>query len=113
ENNENAEGVKEQNLDLFRDDSEDERIPETMFQDDVQGDINMEDGVYEQGTKHLSNSQQGMNPSSGKEDNSKTRKYNKQHMDDGNTSTASGHFKVSEIPRAGGSILGLLDEVVK
>nr|GEY92864.1 nucleotide-binding alpha-beta plait domain-containing protein [Tanacetum cinerariifolium] len=59
ENNENAEGVKEQNLDLFRDDSEDERIPETMFQDDVQGDINMEDGVYEQGTKHLSNSQQG------------------------------------------------------
>nr|GEU49601.1 RNA-directed DNA polymerase, eukaryota [Tanacetum cinerariifolium] len=133
ENNENADGVKEQNPDLFRDDSEDEMIPETMFQDDVQGYINMKDGVYEQGVEHSEDpfniypilnkvekldrneklSDSSMNPSSGKEDNSETRKCNKQHMDGGNTSKASGHFKVSEIPRTGGSILGLLDEVVK
>ncbi|GKE34810.1 hypothetical protein Tco_1454132, partial [Tanacetum coccineum] len=30
-----------------------------------------------------------------------------------NDSVSSGHFKVSEIPRTGGSILGILDEVVK
>nr|GEY19072.1 reverse transcriptase domain-containing protein [Tanacetum cinerariifolium] len=56
---------------------------------------------------------QGMNPSSGKEDNSETCKWNKQQMNGGNTLTASGHFKVSEIPRTGGSILGLIYEVVK
>nr|GEW66941.1 RNA-directed DNA polymerase, eukaryota [Tanacetum cinerariifolium] len=33
--------------------------------------------------------------------------------EDGNELKSSGHFKNSEIPRTGGSILGLLDEVVK
>ncbi|GJY84580.1 hypothetical protein Tco_0497956 [Tanacetum coccineum] len=32
---------------------------------------------------------------------------------DGTDSFSSGHFKKSEVPRTGGSILGLLDEVVK
>ncbi|GJT21595.1 hypothetical protein Tco_0891532 [Tanacetum coccineum] len=31
----------------------------------------------------------------------------------GNGSTSSGHFKMSEVPRSGGSMLGLLEEVVK
>ncbi|GKA33568.1 nucleotide-binding alpha-beta plait domain-containing protein [Tanacetum coccineum] len=31
----------------------------------------------------------------------------------GNSSTSSGHFKVSEAPRSGGSMIGLLEEVVK
>lgn len=31
----------------------------------------------------------------------------------GTESLSSGHFKKSELPRTGGSILGLLDEVVK
>nr|GEW44279.1 nucleotide-binding alpha-beta plait domain-containing protein [Tanacetum cinerariifolium] len=45
------------------------------------------------------------------------RKVNKhsniKSKEDGNESKSSGHFKNSKIPRTGGSILGLLDEVVK
>nr|GEV22872.1 RNA-directed DNA polymerase, eukaryota, reverse transcriptase zinc-binding domain protein [Tanacetum cinerariifolium] len=44
---------------------------------------------------------------------SKNCKFTKQTNDGGNDLISSGHFKVSEIPRNGGSILGLLDEVVK
>nr|GEW35435.1 RNA-directed DNA polymerase, eukaryota, reverse transcriptase zinc-binding domain protein [Tanacetum cinerariifolium] len=43
---------------------------------------------------------------SGKHSNIKSK-------EDGNESKSLGHFKNSEIPRIGGSILGLLDEVVK
>ncbi|GJW46935.1 RNA-directed DNA polymerase, eukaryota, partial [Tanacetum coccineum] len=45
-----------------------------------------------------------------------TSRNNKDHMkskDDSTDSVSSGHFKKSEAPRTGGSILGLLDEVVK
>ncbi|GJZ05849.1 RNA-directed DNA polymerase, eukaryota, reverse transcriptase zinc-binding domain protein [Tanacetum coccineum] len=44
---------------------------------------------------------------------SKQCKFSKKSNDGGNDSISSGHFKASEIPRTGGSILGLLDEVVK
>nr|GEW24107.1 RNA-directed DNA polymerase, eukaryota, reverse transcriptase zinc-binding domain protein [Tanacetum cinerariifolium] len=45
-----------------------------------------------------------------------TSRNNKDHMkskDDSTDSVSLGHFKKSEAPRTGGSILGLLDEVVK
>nr|GEY85284.1 hypothetical protein [Tanacetum cinerariifolium] len=45
-----------------------------------------------------------------------TSRNNKDHMkskDDSTDSVSSGHFKKSKAPRTGGSILGLLDEVVK
>nr|GFA87136.1 nucleotide-binding alpha-beta plait domain-containing protein [Tanacetum cinerariifolium] len=47
DNNVNEEEVKEQNPDLFRDDSDDERIPVTLFQEEVQGVNNMEEGLIE------------------------------------------------------------------
>ena len=45
-----------------------------------------------------------------------TARNNKDRMkskDDSTDSVSSGHFKKSEAPRTGGSILGLLDEVIK
>nr|GFC75525.1 hypothetical protein [Tanacetum cinerariifolium] len=55
----------------------------------------------------------GMENSIEKNVTSKNCKFTKQTNDGGNDSISSRHFKVSEIPRIGGSILGLLDEVVK
>nr|GEZ77063.1 nucleotide-binding alpha-beta plait domain-containing protein [Tanacetum cinerariifolium] len=55
----------------------------------------------------------GMENSIEKNVTSKNCKFTKQTNDGGNDLISSGHFKVSEIPRNGGSILGLLDEVVK
>ncbi|GKE70802.1 hypothetical protein Tco_1528874, partial [Tanacetum coccineum] len=37
---------------------------------------------------------------------------NKKQKDDDNEYSSSGHFKISEAPRSGGSMLGLLEEVV-
>ncbi|GJS63377.1 RNA-directed DNA polymerase, eukaryota [Tanacetum coccineum] len=44
---------------------------------------------------------------------SRNSKLKKMSKDDGTDVTSTGHFKKSEIPRTGGSILGLLEEVVK
>nr|GEW70515.1 RNA-directed DNA polymerase, eukaryota [Tanacetum cinerariifolium] len=48
-----------------------------------------------------------------RKEESKKSKFTHKANDGGNDSTSTSHFKVSELPRTGGSILGLLDEVVK
>nr|GEZ89344.1 hypothetical protein [Tanacetum cinerariifolium] len=48
-----------------------------------------------------------------RKEESKKSKFTHKSNDGGNDSTSTGHFKVSELPRTGGSILGLFDEVVK
>nr|GEX72817.1 RNA-directed DNA polymerase, eukaryota, reverse transcriptase zinc-binding domain protein [Tanacetum cinerariifolium] len=159
DNNVNDDEFKEQNPDLFRDDSDEERIPDSLFQEEVQGVNNMEEGVTEQDAEqsddpfniypmlnklektdrkenisdgslkylpgyspkenHDENSINGggdnksMENSIKKNVTSKNCKFTKQTNDGGNDSISSEHFKVSEIPRNEGSILGLLDEVVK
>nr|GEU47867.1 putative reverse transcriptase domain-containing protein [Tanacetum cinerariifolium] len=131
DNNVNDDEVKEQNPDLFRDDSVDERIPDTLFQEEVQAVNNMEEGVIEQDaeqsddpfniypminklekTDRKENISDGMENSIEKNATSKNCKFTKQTNDGGNDSISSGRFKVFEIPRNGGSVLGLLDEVV-
>nr|GEU84055.1 putative RNA-directed DNA polymerase, eukaryota, reverse transcriptase zinc-binding domain protein [Tanacetum cinerariifolium] len=54
----------------------------------------------------------GSNKSKREEGYATSRTYMK-HKEEGTYSISFGHFKKSEAPRTGGSILGLLDEVVK
>nr|GFC67431.1 hypothetical protein [Tanacetum cinerariifolium] len=44
---------------------------------------------------------------------SRNSKLKKMFKDDGSDATSTGHFKKSKIPRTEGSILGLLEKVVK
>nr|GEW60753.1 nucleotide-binding alpha-beta plait domain-containing protein [Tanacetum cinerariifolium] len=131
DNNVNDDEVKEQKPGLFRDDSVDERIPDTLFQEEVQGVNNMEEGVIEQDAEQSDNpfniylmlnklekTDRKENISDGslkypQNVTSKNCKFTKQTNDGGKDSISSGQFKVSEIPRNGGSILGLLDECVR
>nr|GFB59468.1 nucleotide-binding alpha-beta plait domain-containing protein [Tanacetum cinerariifolium] len=104
DNNVNDDEVKEQNPYSFRDDSVDERIPDTLFQEEVQGVNNMEERVIEQDAEQ-SDDPFNIYPM--------LNKLEKTDRKENIYSISSGQFKVSEIPRNGGSILGLLDEVVK
>nr|GFD05494.1 RNA-directed DNA polymerase, eukaryota, reverse transcriptase zinc-binding domain protein [Tanacetum cinerariifolium] len=74
--------------------------------EEVQGVNNMEEGVIEQ------DAEQSDDPFNIYHMLNKLEKTDRKEniYDD---SISSGQFKVSEIPRNGGSILGLLDEVVK
>ncbi|GKA40994.1 RNA-directed DNA polymerase, eukaryota, partial [Tanacetum coccineum] len=160
DNNINDERVNEQNSNIVGDnDSEEERISETVFQVDEQEDYNKEEGEivqdantsedpfkiypllkkidkkdtieivsdgsmkYPPGFSPKENYDENSIPSGGDSKGTKdpidrigtykNYKPPKNPNDGGDDSISSGHFKVSEIPRTGGSILGILDEVVK
>ncbi|GJT17383.1 putative RNA-directed DNA polymerase, eukaryota, reverse transcriptase zinc-binding domain protein [Tanacetum coccineum] len=125
----NEEDGNEQNPSFFGDDSDEERIPETVFQVDDQGEKNKEEGElvqdhkippgfspkekYDENSLHEGGDNKDMEEPKDRNAISKQCKFSKKSNDGGNDSISSGHFKASEIPRTGGSILGLLDEVVK
>ncbi|GJS13616.1 nucleotide-binding alpha-beta plait domain-containing protein [Tanacetum coccineum] len=131
DNNINDEDVNEQNSNISGDDSEKERIPEMEFQVDDQEDNYKEEGEFVQDAnisedpfniypllnksdkKDTIEVGKGMENPSDSIDTNKKCKTIKKSTEGQNDSVSSGHFKVSEIPRTGGSILGILDEVVK
>ncbi|GJS37253.1 nucleotide-binding alpha-beta plait domain-containing protein [Tanacetum coccineum] len=144
--------------DAFRDESDDEKVPETLIQDDDQDAKHMEEGEtpmndqsedpfniypllnkndkkdmkvnesdnsleYPSGFSPKENQdensfngggeRQDMDNATGTNDTVLKCKIKKQVYEASNVSASSGHFKLSERPRTGGSILDLLDEVVK
>ncbi|GJZ00331.1 nucleotide-binding alpha-beta plait domain-containing protein [Tanacetum coccineum] len=97
------EGLNEQNSNIFDDDNDVERISEIMFPLDDQKDINKEEGGenvnLDDHTDRVGSYKNGKPP--------------KKSVESGDNSISSGHFKKSELPRTGGSILAVLEEVIK
>ncbi|GJY87322.1 RNA-directed DNA polymerase, eukaryota [Tanacetum coccineum] len=101
--------------------SDGEGVPDTIFEDEdldpLEKNVNISDSTLKYPP--------GFTPSVRNSD--EVRLENKEDVNDayseccennnskgnGNESISSGHFKVSEIPRTGGSMIGLLEEVVK
>nr|GEX76195.1 nucleotide-binding alpha-beta plait domain-containing protein [Tanacetum cinerariifolium] len=128
--NSNDDGFKDQIPGFFGGDSDVEEVQGNMLNEVGQGDNNLEEGelnekmeksedpfnIYPMLNKKVENGGnydgEGLNKSKRVEGNEVSRIIVKS-KDDGTDSFSSGHFKKSKIPRTGGSILGLLDEVLK
>nr|GEY08680.1 nucleotide-binding alpha-beta plait domain-containing protein [Tanacetum cinerariifolium] len=135
ENNFNNVGFKNEVLDCFEGDSDAEEVPKNMFQKDGQADAIRRKGSWKRNLKYplgfspIENKRENSIHGSGDSNNnmeglkesnwvegmeySRNSKLKKMSKDDGSDATSTGHFKKSEIPQTGGSILGLLEEVVK
>nr|GEX17760.1 RNA-directed DNA polymerase, eukaryota [Tanacetum cinerariifolium] len=116
DNNGYDDEVKMREQDVFGDESDDDRIPKTMPQDDVQDVKNMEEGeipLNDENSFNGSRECHDMGNDTGMNDNFLNCKIKKQVYEGSNVSLSSGHFKLSERPSIGGSILDLLEEVVK
>ncbi|GJW27664.1 nucleotide-binding alpha-beta plait domain-containing protein [Tanacetum coccineum] len=128
--NSNDDGSKDQVPGFFGGDSDVEGVQENMCNEKV------EKGGYDNKSESSLKYPPGFSPIENNEENSlhgggdsnydgegstksnrvegnEASRINMKSKVDGTDSFSSGHFKKSEVPRTGGSILGLLDEVVK
>nr|GFB23755.1 hypothetical protein [Tanacetum cinerariifolium] len=102
----NDEGVKNQNSNIFGDDDDAEDGREHQVNEDP-----IEEGEKDKQGMENDNTQ-------GKEDATGLNKNDKEsvqpkHIEEVSDSVSTGYFKKSEVPKTGGSILQLLDDVVK
>nr|GEV08903.1 RNA-directed DNA polymerase, eukaryota [Tanacetum cinerariifolium] len=121
------EGVNEQNSNISDDDNDVERISETVFPVDDQKDINKEEGEIDQKQENINKEEENydeknilaggesvnMADPADRVGSYKNCKFPKNSDESGDNSISSGHFKNFELPRTGGSILGVLEEVIK
>nr|GFB69738.1 RNA-directed DNA polymerase, eukaryota [Tanacetum cinerariifolium] len=106
--------------DAISNDEGDKNQNSNIFGDDDDAEDGREHQVNEDPIKEGEEDKQGMenNNTQGKEDATGLNKNDKEsvqpkHIEEVSDSVSSSHFKKLEVPKTGGSILQLLDDVVK
>nr|GEY33271.1 hypothetical protein [Tanacetum cinerariifolium] len=94
-----------------------EAVPDTVFEEEgmIKDELGEDDGVKNtsEGSIGESINKDSGTGDNGKDGNDKGEQSGMKSKNDSNESVCSGHFKKSEKPRTGGSILNVLDDVVK
>nr|GEX22062.1 RNA-directed DNA polymerase, eukaryota [Tanacetum cinerariifolium] len=120
-------GVNKQNSNISDDDNDVERISETVLPVDDQKDVNKEEGGIDQKQENVNKEEENydeknilaggesvnMADPADRVGSYRNCKILKNTDESGDNSISSGHFKNSELPHTGGSILGVLEEVIK